>query len=128
VFAPAIGGRSIGTAPRTPWSSVISGSDVVTGDQTTVVRVLIRPDWAGDCTMKRNRHTMEQIIRKLTTAEQLIEQLLEQSKTVADVCRVIEVTRSTYHRWRQQYVEMQAVEAKRLSQLQKDNARFKKLM
>jgi len=71
---------------------------------------------------------MEQIIRKLTTAEQLIEQLLEQSKTVADVCRVIEVTRSTYHRWRQQYVEMQAVEAKRLSQLQKDNARFKKLM
>jgi hypothetical protein len=38
--------------------------------------------------MKRTRHTAEQIIRKLKTAEQLI----AQGKTVADVCRVIEVT------------------------------------
>jgi len=34
------------------------------------------------------RHKAEQIIRKITTAEQLI----AQGKTVADVCRVIEVT------------------------------------
>lgn len=52
------------------------------------MRVLNRPDWAGDFTMKRIRHTPEQIIRKLKTAEQLI----AQGKTVADVCRVIEVT------------------------------------
>ena len=52
------------------------------------MRVLIRPDWAGDFTMKRIRHTAEQIIRKLKTAEQLI----AQGKTVADVCRAIEVT------------------------------------
>ena len=51
------------------------------------MRVLSRPDWAGDSTMKRTRHTAEQIIRKLKTAEQLI----AQGKTVADVCRVIEV-------------------------------------
>jgi hypothetical protein len=38
------------------------------------MRVLIRPDWAGDFTMKRIRHTPEQIIRKLKTAEQLIAQ------------------------------------------------------
>ena len=38
------------------------------------MRVLIRPDWAGDFTMKRIRHTAEQIIRKLKTAEQLIAQ------------------------------------------------------
>jgi transposase InsO family protein len=42
--------------------------------------------------MKRTRHTAEQIIRKLKTAEQLI----AQGKTVADVCRVIEVTQPTY--------------------------------
>jgi putative transposase len=36
------------------------------------MRVLIRPDWAGDSTMKLTRHTAEQIIRKLKTAEQLI--------------------------------------------------------
>ena len=58
------------------------------------MRVLIRPDWAGDLTMKRIRYTAEQIIRKLKTAEQLI----AQGKTVADVCRAIEVTQPTYHR------------------------------
>ena len=42
--------------------------------------------------MKRTRHTAEQIIRKLKTAEQLI----AQGKTVADVCRVIEVTKAIF--------------------------------
>jgi transposase-like protein len=48
--------------------------------------------------MKRTRHTPEQIILKLKTAEQLI----SRAKTVAEVCRVIEVAQPTYHRWRQQ--------------------------
>ena len=48
------------------------------------MRVFSRPDWAGDSTMKRTRHTAEQIIRKLKTAEQLI----AQGKTVADVCGI----------------------------------------
>ncbi len=73
--------------------------------------------------MNRTRHTSEQIIRKLKTAEQLI----AQGKTVADICRVIEVTQPTYHRWRQQYGGMQAEEARRLTQLEKENARLKKL-
>ncbi|MCP9900004.1 transposase [Cyanobium sp. Cruz CV13-4-11] len=38
--------------------------------------------------MKRKRHTPEQIIRKLRTAEQL----LNQGQTVADVCRTLEVS------------------------------------
>ena len=70
--------------------------------------------------MKRIRHTAEQIIRKLKTAEQLIAQV----KTVADVCRAIEVTQPTYQRWKQQYGGMQAEEAKRLTQLEKGNARL----
>jgi transposase-like protein len=74
--------------------------------------------------MKRTRHTAEQIIRKLKTAEQLI----AQGKTVIEVCRVIEVTQPTYHRWRQQYGGMQAEEARRLTQLEKENARLKKLL
>jgi transposase-like protein len=71
--------------------------------------------------MKRTRHTAEQIIRKLKTAEQLI----AQGKTVSDVCRAIEVTLPTYYRWRQLYGGMQAEEAKRLTQLEKENARLK---
>ena len=42
--------------------------------------------------------------------------------------RVIEVTQPTYHRWRQQYGGMQAEEARRLTQLEKENARLKKLL
>ena len=61
------------------------------------MRVLIRPDWAGDSTMKRIRHTAEQIIRKLKTTDQL----LAQGKSVADVCRALEVSQPTYHRWKQ---------------------------
>jgi putative transposase len=60
--------------------------------------------------MKRNRHTPEQIIRKLKTADHLI----AQGQTVADVCRVVEMTQPTYHRWRQQYGGTQAEEAKPL--------------
>ncbi|QCH14534.1 transposase [Synechococcus sp. CB0101] len=88
------------------------------------MRVLIRPDWAGDSTMKRTRHTPEQIIRKLKTADQL----LAQGQTVADACRVLEVSQPTYHRWRQLYGGMKAEEAKRLSQLEKENARLKRLL
>jgi putative transposase len=61
------------------------------------MRDLSRPVLAGEPTMKRTRHTAEQIIRKLKTAEQLI----AHGKTVADVCRLIEVTQPMYHRWRQ---------------------------
>ena len=56
--------------------------------------VFIRPDWAGDSTMKRTRHSAEQIIRELKTAEQLI----AHGKTLVDVYSVIEVTQPTCHR------------------------------
>ena len=36
--------------------------------------------------------------------------------SVVEVCRVIEVTQPTYHRWRQQYGGMQGEEARRLTQ------------
>jgi len=74
--------------------------------------------------MKRIRHTAEQIIRKLKTAEQLI----AQGKTGADVCRAIGATQPPYHRWKQKDGGRQAEEAKRLTQLEKENARLKKLL
>jgi putative transposase len=74
--------------------------------------------------MKWTRHTAEQIIRKLKTAEQLI----SQGRTVVEVCCIIEVTQPNYHRWRQQYGGMQAGEARRLTQMEKANARLKELL
>jgi len=74
--------------------------------------------------MKGTRHTAEQIIRKLKTAKQLIAQF----KTVVEVCRVIEVTQPTYHRWREPYEGMQAENAKRLTRLEKESAMHKILL
>jgi putative transposase len=88
------------------------------------MRVLIRPGWAEDFTMKRTRHTAEQNVRKLKTAEQLI----AQGKTVADVCCLIEVTQPTSTVETTKYGGMQAEEARRLTQLAKESARLKKLL
>ncbi len=73
---------------------------------------------------ERVHHIAEQIIRNLKTAEQSI----FQAKTVFDFCRVLKVDQPRYHHWRQLYGGMRAEEAKRLSQLEKENARLKKLM
>ena len=85
--------------------------DVAPGNRSTVNESPhpARLGRGGDSTMKRIRHNPEQIIRKLKTAEQLI----AQGKTVADICRALEVSQPTYHRWRQLYGGMQAEEAKR---------------
>jgi len=74
--------------------------------------------------MKRIPHTAEQIIRKLKTAEQLI----AQGMAVADVCSPIEVTQPTYHRCKQQYGGMQAEEANRLTQIERENVHLLKLL
>ena len=67
--------------------------------------------------MKRRRHTPEQIIRKLAEADKL----LAEGKTIEEVCRHLEITESTCHRWRNQYGGMKANDAKRLKELEKEN-------
>jgi putative transposase len=74
--------------------------------------------------MKRMHHTAEQIIRKLRIAEQL----LNQGQTIAYVCRALEVSAPSYHRWQQLYGGMKAAEAKRLKELEHENARVKRLL
>ena len=74
--------------------------------------------------MKNRRHTPEQVIRKLAEADKL----LAQGKTVEEVSRHLEVSEQTFHRWRNQYGGMKADDAKRLKELEKENARLKKLL
>ncbi len=50
--------------------------------------------------MKKNRHTVDQIIVKLRRAD--VE--LGKGKKVPEICRLLEVTEQTYYRWRQKYV------------------------
>ena len=75
-------------------------------------------------TMKRHRHTTEQIVRKLREGERL----LNDGKDITEVVRHLEIAESTWNRWRSQYGGMKADEAKRLRQLESENARLKKLV
>ncbi len=73
---------------------------------------------------KRKRHTPEQIIQKLREVEVLV----GQGSTVAEAVRKIEVTEQTYYRWREEYGGMRTDQAKRLKDLEKENARLKQLV
>ena len=68
--------------------------------------------------MKRRRHTPEQIIRKLREAERL----LGEGKTIPEAAKELEISEQTYHRWRNQYGGMKANDAKRLKELERENA------
>ena len=74
--------------------------------------------------MKQRRHTPEQVIRKLAEGDKL----LAEGKTIEEVARHLEVSEQTWHRWRNQYGGMKADGAKRLKELEKENARLKKLL
>jgi transposase-like protein len=74
--------------------------------------------------MKRRRHTPEQIIRKLAEGDKL----LAEGRSIEEVARHLEVTESTFHRWRAQFGGMKADDAKRLKELERENTRLKKIV
>ena len=74
--------------------------------------------------MGRKRHTAEEIIGKLRTAE--IE--LAKGLGTAEVVRKLGITEQTYYRWRREYGGLKVDQAKRLKGLEKENARLKKLL
>ena len=74
--------------------------------------------------MGKKRHTPEQIIDKLREAE------VELAKGVRapQVCQKLDIREQTYYRWRNDYGGMRTDQAKRLNELEKENARLKKLL
>lgn len=72
--------------------------------------------------MKRTRHTPEQIVRKLREAEAM----LASGRSVGQVVQALGVSEQTFNRWRSQYGGMKAEEARRLKELEVENARLKK--
>ncbi len=70
------------------------------------------------------RHRPEQIIRKLREADGM----LSGGSEIGQVCQKLEVSQATFHRWRAQYGGMKAQEAKRLKELEQENARLKRLL
>ena len=74
--------------------------------------------------MKRRRHTPEQVIRKLREAERLI----GEGRTIPEAAKELGISEQTYHRWRNQYGGMKANEAKRLKELERENATLKRIV
>ena len=74
--------------------------------------------------MGRQHFTVEQIIVKLRE----VELYCGQGKTIAEAVRQIGVTEQTNYRWRKIYGNMSTPDAKRLKELEKENARLKKLV
>lgn len=75
-------------------------------------------------TRRRKRHNPEQIVRKLRDADAM----LNAGKDLAAVLQALEISQSTFDRWRNQYGGMKAEEAKRLKELEEKNKRLKKLL
>ena len=74
--------------------------------------------------MVKKAFSPEQIINKLREAEVM----LSQGATTGEASRKIGITEQTYYRWRKEYGGMRIDQAKRLKELEKENARLKKLV
>ena len=74
--------------------------------------------------MPRKRYPPEKITHKLREAEVL----LSQGQTVKQVVRALEVSEQTYRRWRKEYGGMDKTQARRLKELERENARLKKIV
>lgn len=74
--------------------------------------------------MGKKRLGVEQIIAKLREAE------VHSAKgdSIADVCRKLGVCEQTYYRWRREYGGLKLDQARRMKELERENARLKKLV
>ena len=74
--------------------------------------------------MSRKRYSTEQIIHKLRQAE--VE--LAKGRSVGEVAKQLGITDQTYYRWRKEYGGLKTDQAKRLKELERENARLKKVV
>lgn len=74
--------------------------------------------------MVRKAFKPEQIINKLREAEVLI----SQGAAVGEASRKLGITDQTYYRWRREYGGMRVDQARRLKELERENARLKRLV
>jgi len=72
--------------------------------------------------MPKKRYNAEEIIHKLREADVL----LSQDIIVSQVCKRLGIAEQTYYRWRKTYGGMKVDQAKRLKELETENARLKR--
>jgi putative transposase len=74
--------------------------------------------------MRRRGYTPEQIVRKLREADRMLAEGIE----VPEVCKTLEVSEATYHRWRARFGGMKADDVKRLKELERENVQLKRIV
>ncbi len=74
--------------------------------------------------MARKTFSPEQIVAKLRQ----VEVLMAQGKTVALACKEAGVSFQSYFRWRKEYGGLKLDQAKRLKELERENARLKRVV
>ncbi len=70
--------------------------------------------------MKQKQHSTEEIIRILRQSDT--------DQTVESMCRDSNISKATFHRWKRKYGDMDIADAKRLKELEKENAELKKML
>ena len=74
--------------------------------------------------MSRKRPKPEEIVAKLRQADVLV----GQGQSVAEAIRAIGVSEVTYYRWRREYGGLKVDQAKRMKELEAENARLKRIV
>ena len=74
--------------------------------------------------MGRRSFTPEQIVAKLRQ----IEVLMSSGKGAALACKEADISEQTYYRWRKEYGGLELDQAKRMKDLERENARLKRLV
>jgi len=74
--------------------------------------------------MKRKKFKAEQIVVMLREAEVQMSKGLD----TTEVCRNLGISEQTYYRWRKEYGGMKLDQAKRLKELERENARLKRIV
>ena len=72
--------------------------------------------------MPQKRYRPEEIIAKLRQADVL----LGEGKKVPEVVKALAIHEVTYYRWRKEYGGLQVSQAKRLKELERENARLRR--
>ena len=76
--------------------------------------------WGSKTPMKGKRHTTEEKIRILRQADG--------GKAIVEVCRDHNISEVTFHRWKKQFGQLDVNEARRLKELERENAELKKML
>ena len=74
--------------------------------------------------MPKKRFSAEQIVILLRQ----IEVLISQGKSAPIACRDAGISQQSYYRWRKEYGDLELDQARRMKDLEKENARLKRLV